>query len=182
MELKCNRCDGHYVLREGRFGLFAGCSNFPRCNSTIKIHELVKQFIQTNGIKVYQWEKVCWKCGKTTPVYSYYLGYELEELDEYLSTFGMIGLGDLEPIDRMLVKAIPSIKERYSNATKSKYVANGCVHCDALQGRYYIVDDPHEIFVDLWHDRTMDKYLYKTFRVDNIGELVPILKSIYATD
>lgn len=182
MEVKCDQCDGHYVLREGKFGLFAGCSNFPRCKSTKKVHELVKQVIQTNGIKVYRWEKVCWKCGKTTPVYSYYLGYELEELDEYLSTFGLVGLGDLEPIDRMLVKEIPNIQERYSNTTKSKYVANGCVHCNALQGRHYIVDDPHEIFVDLWHDRTMDKYLYKTIRLDDIEELVPLLKRIYDTE
>ena len=180
MEVKCSQCDGHYVLREGKFGLFAGCSNFPRCKSSLNVHELVSKAIVATGIKVYRWEKVCWKCGKTTPVYSYYLGYELEEIDEYLSTFGMIGLGDLDCVDRILTREIPSIQERFSYTTQSKYIANSCVHCNALQGRNYIVDDPHEIMYELWHERSMDKYLFKVIRLDGTTELVRELKQIYS--
>lgn len=29
---KCPRCGGDLVLREGKYGLFYGCSNYPRCN------------------------------------------------------------------------------------------------------------------------------------------------------
>ena len=37
MEVKCKRCDGVYRLRSGKFGVFAGCSNFPQCRSTMKL-------------------------------------------------------------------------------------------------------------------------------------------------
>ncbi len=37
MDVKCKKCQGHYLLRQGKYGLFAGCSNFPRCRSTMKL-------------------------------------------------------------------------------------------------------------------------------------------------
>ena len=39
MRVKCKQCDGYYVLRNGKFGAFGGCSNFPRCRSTIRLEE-----------------------------------------------------------------------------------------------------------------------------------------------
>lgn len=30
----CEMCDGHYVLRSGKYGDFFGCSCFPKCRST----------------------------------------------------------------------------------------------------------------------------------------------------
>lgn len=33
----CPRCDGRLVLRKGKYGLFYGCSNYPRCKYTRKI-------------------------------------------------------------------------------------------------------------------------------------------------
>ena len=46
MEIKCKQCDGFYKLRDGRFGVFAGCSNYPRCKSTLKLYEFVQALIQ----------------------------------------------------------------------------------------------------------------------------------------
>ena len=34
---QCPRCDGYLVLREGKYGSFFGCSNYPRCRYTKKI-------------------------------------------------------------------------------------------------------------------------------------------------
>ncbi|MGN0594005.1 MAG: topoisomerase DNA-binding C4 zinc finger domain-containing protein, partial [Hominimerdicola sp.] len=31
----CPKCGGNLVLRNGRHGLFYGCSNFPKCRFTI---------------------------------------------------------------------------------------------------------------------------------------------------
>jgi hypothetical protein len=180
MNIKCNQCDGHYKIRDGKFGVFAGCSNFPNCKSTMKVFEIVQTFIQEHGINIYRWEKECWKCRKPTFVYSYYLDYELKEIDEYLSSYGTIGLGDLSCIDRLISNEIPSIKMCYSNTTKSKYMANTCIHCGALQGRNYVVDDPHEIIDELWHNRNMVKFLYKTIYLENIIPLISDLKRIYS--
>lgn len=32
---KCPRCGGNLVIREGRYGRFYGCSNYPKCNYTL---------------------------------------------------------------------------------------------------------------------------------------------------
>ena len=37
MDVMCKNCDGVYRLRSGKFGIFAGCSNYPRCRSTMKL-------------------------------------------------------------------------------------------------------------------------------------------------
>ena len=34
---KCPMCKGNLVLREGRYGRFYGCSNYPKCNYTLNI-------------------------------------------------------------------------------------------------------------------------------------------------
>lgn len=180
MDIRCKQCNGTYVLREGRYGAFAGCTNFPRCKSTMKFFELVQAFIRERGINIYRWQRICWNCEKNTPVYSYFLDYELKELDEYLSTYGPIGLGDLEHIDMLLANEIPSIQIRHSNTTKSRYMANTCVHCSALQGRNYVVDDPHEIIAELWHDHNMKKYLYKTITLNDLTPLLSDLKRLYS--
>ena len=49
-------------------------------------------------------------------------------------------------------------KSSMSNTTHSPYMANTCIHCGALQGRNYVVEDPHEIIEELWHSRGMDKF------------------------
>ncbi|MCU5528979.1 hypothetical protein OCA94_27135, partial [Bacillus cereus] len=33
-----------------------------------------------------------------------------------------------------------------------------CIYCNALQGKNYVVDDPHEIFGDLYIQKCMEKY------------------------
>jgi DNA polymerase-3 subunit epsilon len=42
MTIKCKRCSGYYKLRSGKFGEFYGCSNYPRCRSTMKVEEYAK--------------------------------------------------------------------------------------------------------------------------------------------
>ncbi|MEI0557213.1 topoisomerase DNA-binding C4 zinc finger domain-containing protein [Brachyspira intermedia] len=32
----CPRCKGKLILREGKYGQFYGCSNYPNCKFTIK--------------------------------------------------------------------------------------------------------------------------------------------------
>ena len=47
MDVKCKKCQGHYLLRQGKYGLFAGCSNFPRCRSTMKLAAFLNASGQT---------------------------------------------------------------------------------------------------------------------------------------
>ncbi|WP_295334339.1 NERD domain-containing protein [Flavobacterium sp.] len=34
---KCSKCGGILVMRQGKFGIFLGCTNYPKCTNTIKL-------------------------------------------------------------------------------------------------------------------------------------------------
>lgn len=168
--IKCSNCNGHYVIREGKYGTFAGCSEYPHCKSTRKIYELAHMFISKYGMNLYGWQKTCWKCKQDTMVYSYFLYYELKEIDNIFSSVHGIGIGDIPCIDKIISNKYPTVEMRYSSTTQSKYMANICMHCKSLQGRNYVVDDPHEIMTDLFHDHTMEKYLVENIKLTEIAE------------
>lgn len=171
--ISCDKCNGNYIMRTGKYSDFAGCTNYPKCKSIIKVHDYVFKYIEENGVDIYKWNKICWKCKELTCVYSYYLGYELEEFDEYFSgEFWTPGLGDLPFLDACMTRKFKTIKFRYSNTTKSGYISNGCIHCGALQGKNYVVDDPHEIMGSLIHKKDMEKYWYDTIMVNTINDKI----------
>jgi DNA topoisomerase-1 len=47
---KCDKCGGKMILKEGRFGKFIACENYPKCKNT-------KTIVQSSGIK-------CPECGE----------------------------------------------------------------------------------------------------------------------
>lgn len=176
--LECSSCKGHYVVRLGKYGYFAGCSEYPRCKSTLKIYELAHAFIMKYGINLYGWKKNCWKCKQDTIVYSYFLFYELEEIDSVFNGVHGIGLGDIHCIDKVISDKYKTVQIRHSNTTQSAYMANICEHCQSLQGRNYVVDDPHEIINDLWHEHTMEKYLVDNIKVADADLLAELKKCV----
>lgn len=166
-KLQCKMCNGNYVIRSGKYGLFAGCTNYPKCRSTMDLKNFVLEYICTNGLNIYKWDKVCWKCGKTTSIYSYYPVCDFTTINPTLAElyFRGIGIGDIEYFDKILMNNYPTIQMKYSNTIRMKYVANTCTYCKALQGRNYVVEDPHEIFNEIYSKdpyKDMDKY-----KIDN---------------
>lgn len=183
--IKCDLCEGHYKVCSGKYGDFAGCSNFPKCKSTKKLYELVLDFVKKYGISIYKWERICWSCGEVTPVYTYYLSCELQEIDEYFGqNFAIVGLGDIKYIDKILEKKYKFIQKKFSNTMETSYTANTCVNCRALQGKNYVVDDPHKIIGDLWREKaylSMEKYKVETVAVDDVKSMIEDIKNIYFT-
>lgn len=55
-DIVCDKCGAKMVIREGRYGKFLGCSNFPKCNNMKKLEPEKKNFSKVVG--------VCPKCGK----------------------------------------------------------------------------------------------------------------------
>lgn len=55
---KCLKCGSPMVIREGKFGRFMACSNFPKCRNTISVDKEGKKIIPEKS------DKVCEKCGK----------------------------------------------------------------------------------------------------------------------
>ena len=55
-DIVCDKCGAKMVVREGRYGKFLGCSNFPKCNNMKKLEPEKKNYSKVVG--------VCPKCGK----------------------------------------------------------------------------------------------------------------------
>ena len=53
-DVKCDKCGSMMVYRDGKFGRFLACSNFPTCKNTKNINQPINQ-IEEKG--------VCPKCG-----------------------------------------------------------------------------------------------------------------------
>lgn len=97
----------------------------------------------------------CWRCKKATRMVHgvtfeagkvlpghpniYATIYDFNDLD-----CGGVFLTALFPSDLLRQHEIGAIKERYSRTMGGSYLSNGCVHCDALQGRFYDHDSWYE--------------------------------------
>lgn len=55
---KCLKCGFPMVIRDGRFGKFMACSNFPKCKNTISLDKDGKKIVPEKS------DEVCEKCGK----------------------------------------------------------------------------------------------------------------------
>lgn len=54
----CPKCGGALMKREGKFGAFMGCANYPECKYTLDLKEFDGQ-----GIENMDAEKICPECG-----------------------------------------------------------------------------------------------------------------------
>lgn len=126
------------VLRQGRYGLFFGCSTFPRCRGTLSVAEGTYRMLQTEGLALYQAERPCWKCGEPLRVYSYFplldLRAQAPGLGERLEPLRAIRLSALPTLDRFLQGRYSTLGQRYSRKAGFSYLANLCPRCQALQG------------------------------------------------
>lgn len=164
-KIGCLKCGGHYVLRHSSYGYFGGCSNFPKCTSTLKIRDYIKRIIDEYGIRIYAWEKQCYRCKRKTTVCSYYLAYDYRDLVPILEQCCEIGIGDIPSLDKLVLEKYPNIQNCYSKTTRTIYIANVCSYCHALQGHNYVVDDPEEIYEDLVEKENIEQYFVGTIMV-----------------
>ncbi len=61
---KCLKCGSPMVIRDGRFGKFMACSNFPKCRNTMSLDKEGKKIVPEKS------DEVCEKCGKVMLVKS----------------------------------------------------------------------------------------------------------------
>lgn len=118
-------------------------------NDIIKFRKwLDGSLIIQNELYIVEGERICWKCGKPTPVICIaikdYLDLEMPEQS-----------GDGSFIFSSLLSSIPTeileymsnnykFKETYSATINDKYWANCCKHCNSLQGNHFLFDEPFE--------------------------------------
>ena len=157
--MKCMKCEkGNMIIKLGQYGLFAACDNFPNCRNTMKLNKFLYEVLKKDGINIYGWNYECWKCHKSTKVYTYFINKQLKPYMEKHIELNNLGLGALPPVDEYLKENYKTVNNNFSKTQNSYCTSNNCSHCNALIGNYYIVDDPHDIFND-WIEGNLDKYI-----------------------
>ena len=53
MDQKCELCGGHIIMKEGHFGAFLGCSNYPTCKNTKAISFGIYVYIPPVWIRIW---------------------------------------------------------------------------------------------------------------------------------
>ncbi|HAX61199.1 MAG TPA: type I DNA topoisomerase, partial [Elusimicrobia bacterium] len=61
---KCLKCGSPMVIRDGRFGKFMACSNFPKCKNTMSLDKEGKKIVPEKS------DEICEKCGRVMLVKS----------------------------------------------------------------------------------------------------------------
>lgn len=85
-------------------------------------------------IPIYMWDAHCWKCGLYTPHVSYYFECgSCEGLSHHI--------GDLPLLDKKLTEFYFFIKKTYSYTMQEDIIANTCIHCESLQGNFFILEE-----------------------------------------
>lgn len=124
------------------------------------------------SFRVYRLEKPCYRCGKSTSVYTYIKFDDgsnedlvfpwdkprlLEHQDLFahlqdpsIEYYGLKVIGEDEALDRLLMEQFPQkIQPRYSKVQKRTYPMNLCDHCGAIQGWNYIYRQVNELVADM---------------------------------
>lgn len=151
-------------------------------------YQRVYEHLSKTGIKIYSYNKRCWKCGKDIKVYSYFLGkqLELEMGKEYIphrydikhkGLFDRTGLGIITQLDEYLSSVYPNIKFRFSKEMKESYYMNCCQFCDAHQGINFVVYSPTELMnIDI--DK-LRNYECNTIDIEGVGIDKNKIKKLY---
>ena len=123
---------------------------------------LFSQWIDTDKVSIIAkapfWigvtQKTCWKCGSMIDVIAFasnkFWIYEYSDDDEalqewylqdYFSFFYMPGYIEKEILD-IVCSRFPTFKLGFSKTVNGKYWANHCEHCNALQGDFFMHNEP----------------------------------------
>lgn len=151
-------------------------------------YQRVYEHLLNSGIKIYNYNKRCWKCGRDIKIYSYFLGkqLELEMGKEYVphryyiknkNLFDKIGLGIITQLDEYLSGVYPNIKLRFSKEMNESYYMNCCQFCDAHQGINFVVYRPTEL-MGLDIDK-LQNYECNVIDINDIGIDKNKIKKLY---
>ena len=123
---------------------------------TMKINpydDILSQFLDLKEIKIFKWERPCWKCDNTTSIVTYDLevGYDFH-------------IGSITKLDKLLMERYPSVKNVFSKTMEENTIANVCVKCGMLQGNWFIMEELLEMKNDgVDFEKLVDAVIPNTF-------------------
>ena len=145
---------------------------YANYKNNIETIEEEKTPLENQNIIVYQLEKQCYKCGKTTSVFTYIVfdddtndnvtfPWDKERLlqnqnimahlqDPSIENYGLKVIGQDEKLDQTLMQKFPQkIQVKYSRTQNRSYPMNLCDHCGAIQGWNYIYRQVNEFIQEM---------------------------------
>lgn len=165
----CELCDGHYIMRSGKYGLFFGCSGFPKCRSTKSVADFTYELLVEFGINIYEIRRSCWKCKKVVPIRSYFPKIDLmkaEKALEEIKNLERIRLSVLGSLDTRLSQKYATICVRESERAGFAYMANTCPHCGGLQGSQLALSEMYERLLQMNESLTESNCVIETIAVN----------------
>jgi 5-methylcytosine-specific restriction endonuclease McrA len=134
-----------------------GCDKILFRIDTIEpLKEISKELSELKNLKIYRWERKCWRCKNVTPRVSY-----------LFSAGFSYHIGEIERLDGILIDLYPFINRTYSKTMEQEVIANTCIHCNSLQGNWFIM---HEL-LDLEYqglDNFVDKILPNNLNLEDL--------------
>lgn len=130
-------------------------------------------------IYIVEGKQSCYRCGESTRV----IGFGVENYFEFVDTNddeesfyyeeGEIHIvSHFEPMPQRLLEYVQkqyNYKMRYSKTISDRYMANGCDHCDALQGDFFLFG---EVGSPFWVDSKEVASQLKLYRIPLKYDLV----------
>ncbi len=131
--------------------------------------EFEKNISELKRIRIYKWNKDCWKCFKETPHVSYCLVFQ-----------GLVlgCIGEIEKIDEILIKEYPFVKRVYSKTQGKRVIGNTCVHCGAYQGNFFIFDE----IIHYVDEENLDKTIPNILNDDDLPPIFSQLEEFEIND
>ncbi|MDI6708794.1 MAG: hypothetical protein QME47_06915 [Candidatus Thermoplasmatota archaeon] len=108
--------------------------------SDVDVEDFLAQEGVTKSIYALTARRKCWKCGQKTTV----IGFFFMTGNTVYDVFNITKCPD--ELVKMIKEKFPFWKKSYSKTAKESYYANHCENCGALQGDYFLHNEPGEPF------------------------------------
>lgn len=129
---KINKCNNREPIVE--------LSNFIKLILSGKIQWLPKKN-KNISFKIELFNEKCWKCRRLTSLVvsiGFYIEFGLKIYESSIENLPSEFLEILNDDDLRLQYGYGNVKSRSSQTAGNTYISNGCRHCDALQGKYFL--------------------------------------------
>ncbi|MGE4515680.1 MAG: DUF3820 family protein [Arcobacteraceae bacterium] len=119
-----------------------------RKKQTVKQPTQKYHLYESTVLGIIESKRKCWKCNKNTPIIALKFYSNMNDHDEYSITPKVEIFIEYihESILTMIQSIYPFFQYRYSKTAQATYLANSCIHCNALQGDWQLHQEPDGAF------------------------------------
>ncbi|EHK9432469.1 MULTISPECIES: topoisomerase DNA-binding C4 zinc finger domain-containing protein [Enterococcus] len=173
----CPKCGGTLIVRNGKYGEFLGCNNFPKCKFSKDIqNELPMEKLSVSiskHVSIISGEQFCFRCRKKTRVSGlgllnddtkFLTKLNLKILDYGFDIYILPWSEIIDQFDdtfKIYLRDNYGIERKFSRTIGESYYANTCKHCKVIQGDNFV-------YTDTGHGSPFDYYSKESLVIEQI--------------